>query len=109
MPKKKVVKKTEPAEETIAVVTPEICIDHDDKAYSIEVQLPGVDKAHIELSVGEQSLCAEAARGDIVFLGCYSLAHVVDENKAKAKFENGLLKIDVPLKSPIKGKVIKIQ
>jgi len=110
MPKRKVVKKTKPdEEETIAVVRPEICIDHDDKAYSIEVQLPGVDKAHIELSVGEQSLCVEAARDDVVFLGCYSLAHVVDENKAKAKFENGLLKIDVPLKSPIKGKFIKIQ
>jgi len=110
MPKRKIVKKTEPfEEETIAVVTPEVCIDHDDKAYSIEVQLPGVDKTHIELSVGEQSLCVEAARDDVVFLGCYSLAHVVDENKAKAKFESGLLKIDIPLKSPIKGKIIKIQ
>jgi HSP20 family molecular chaperone IbpA len=112
MPKKKIAKKPEPAEEeVVAVVTPEVCIDHDDKGYSIDVQLPGVSKEHIELSVGEQSLCLEAARHDedIIYLGCYSLAHTVDEDKAKAKFENGLLKIEIPLKSPIKGKVVKIQ
>jgi HSP20 family molecular chaperone IbpA len=37
------------------------------------------------------------------------LAHAVDENKAKAKFENGLLKIEIPLKAPLKGKRIQIE
>jgi HSP20 family molecular chaperone IbpA len=46
-------------------------------------------------------------RDDVVYLGCFSLAHAVNEDKAKAKFENGLLKIEVPLKSPIKGKRVK--
>ena len=55
------------------------------------------------------SVCVEAARDDVVYLGCFSLAHAVDENKAKAKFDNGLLKIEVPLKAPIKGKRIQIE
>jgi HSP20 family protein len=111
MSKKKPVKESDSAEEeeTTTVVTPDICIDHDDKAFYIDVELPGVDKEHVDLSIGEQSVCVEAARGDVVYLGCFSLAHAVDENKAKAKFENGLLQIEVPLKAPIKGKRIKIE
>ncbi len=50
----------------------------------------------------------KTVRGDVVYLGCFSLAHAVNEDKAKAKFESGLLKIEVPLKSPIKGKRVKI-
>ena len=112
--KKKLVKEPESAkeeeeEETATVVTPEVCIDHDDKAYFIDVELPGVEKEHVDLSVGEQSVCVEAARDDVVYLGCFSLAHIVDETKATAKFENGLLKIEIPLKSPIKGKRIQIE
>ncbi|MCW4017711.1 MAG: Hsp20/alpha crystallin family protein [Candidatus Bathyarchaeota archaeon] len=111
MPKKKVVKEPEAdeEEETVTVVTPEICIDHDDKAYSIEIELPGVAKEHVELSVGEQSVCVEAARDDIVYLGCYSLAHPAKEDEAKAKFENGLLTVEIPLKGPLKGKRIQIE
>ena len=109
--KKKPAKESESAdeEETTTAVTPEVCIDHDDAAYYIEVELPGVDKEHVDLSVGEQSLCVEAARNDIVYLGCFPLAHAVDETKAKAKFDNGLLKVEIPLKAPIKGKRIQIE
>ncbi len=109
MPKNKTEKQSEPAqEETTSVVSPEVCIDHDDKSYYIDVELPGVDKEHIDLSVGEQSLCVEAASEDVVYLGCFSLAHAVDETKAKAKFENGLLRVEIPLKAAIKGRRIKI-
>ena len=111
MPKKKNAKESKPVEEeeTVNIVTPEIIIDHDDKMYYVNVELPGVDKNHIELSVGEQSLCVEAARDDVMYLGCFSLAHSVDESKAKAKYDNGLLSIEIPLKGPLKGKIIKIE
>ncbi len=111
MAKKKIEKKTEETEqeEATPVVTPEVGIDHDDKAYYIEIELPGVDKEHVDLSVGTQSVCVEAAREDIVYLGCFSLAHPVDESLAKAKYDNGLLRLEVPLKAPIKGKRIQIE
>jgi HSP20 family protein len=111
LPKKKTIKEAESMEEeeeTTTVVTPDIGIDHDDNSYYIEVELPGVAKEHVDLSIGEQSLCVEAARDDVIYLGCFTLVHAVDESKAKAKFENGLLKIEIPLKAPIKGKRIKI-
>jgi HSP20 family molecular chaperone IbpA len=110
LPKKKFAKEPETEEEeSTTVLTPEVCIDHDDAAYYIEVELPGVDKEHVDLSVGPHSLCVEAAREDVVYLGCFSLAHPVDETKAKAKYENGLLRVEVPLKAPVKGKRIKIE
>ena len=111
LPKKKPAKEDESSaeEEGATVVTPEVNIDHDDKSYYIDVELPGVAKEHVQLSVGEQSLCVEAARDDIVYLGCFSLAHRVDESKAKAKFDNGLLLIEVPLKAPLKAKRILIE
>ena len=90
-------------------MTPDVCVDHDDVAYYIDVELPGVDKKHVDLSKGEQSICVEAIRDDVVYLGCFSLAHAVDETKAKAKYDNGLLRIEVPLKAPIKGKRIHIE
>jgi HSP20 family protein len=108
--KKKAVKETKPAEEeAVMVMTPEVCIDHDDTAFFIEVELPGVDKQHVQLSVGPQSICVEAARDDLFYQGCFSLAHAVDESKAKAKFNDGLLKIEIPLKAPLKGKRIPIE
>jgi HSP20 family protein len=110
LPKKKHAEETESKQdEAVTVITPEVCIDHDDASYYIDVELPGVDKEHVDLSVGEQSLCVEATRDDVVYLGCFSLAHIVNETKATAKFENGLLKIEVPLKAPIKSKRIKIE
>ncbi len=110
MSKKKSIKESKPAEEeTVMIVTPEVCIDHDDTAFYIEVELPGVDKGHVQLSVGPQSICVEAARDEIFYQGCFSLAHAVDESKAKAKFSDGLLKIEIPLKASLKGKRIPIE
>ena len=40
-----------------------------------------------KVSMGKQNLCVEATRGDVDYLGCFSLAHAVNEDKAKAKFE----------------------
>ncbi len=110
MSKKKIVKASKSKqEETVTVVAPEISLDHDDVSYYIDVELPGVSKENVDLSVGEQSLCVEASRDDVVYLGCFTLAHAVDEEKATAKFDNGLLRIQIPLKAPIKGKRIIIE
>ncbi len=101
----------EAQEEAENIVTPDACFDHDETSYFIDVELPGVKKEQIDLSIGPQSLCLEAPRanGELVYLGCFTLAHTVDETKAKATYENGLLRIEVPLKAPIKGKRIQIE
>ena len=91
------------------VITPAACFDHDLENYYIEVELPGVDKGHIEVTVSEQSICVAGSRADVEFLGCWYLAHKVDENTAKAKYNNGMLSITIPLQQPPKGKKISIE
>lgn len=90
-------------------IAPEACIDHDRKKYHIEVELPGVDKSKIDLEFGEQSFCLRAARDDVVFNACYTLAHSVDISKADARFQIGLLKVSIPFKSPLGGTKVSIK
>ena len=106
MVKKQVAKKkAKPAKPTL---TPMMYMDHDDKNYYIQVELPGVKKDDAELEVSDQSFCVRGAREDIEFLGCYVLAHAVNAEKSKAKFDNGLLNIEIPIKKILEGKKISI-
>jgi HSP20 family molecular chaperone IbpA len=91
------------------VLTPSACFDHDLENYYVEVELPGVAKGHIEVTVSEQSVCVVGSRDDAELLGCWYLAHKVIEDKAKAKYENGLLSITIPLQQAPKGKKIEIE
>ncbi len=97
------------SEKNRVILTPGACFDHDLENYYITVELPGVDKGHIEVTVSEQSVCVAGSRDDAELLGCWYLAHKVNEGKAKAKYENGMLYITVPLQQPPKGKKIKIE
>ncbi len=91
------------------ILTPGACFDHDLENYYIEVELPGVAKGHVEVTVSEQSVCVAGSRDDAELLGCWYLAHKVIEDKAKAKLENGLLSITIPLQQALKGKKIKVE
>lgn len=102
MAKKKIVKKeAKPVKPTF---TPVMYLDHDDKNYYIQVELPGVKKEDAELEISDQSFCVRGERADIDFLGCYVLTHPVNAEKAKAKFDNGLLNIKIPIKKSSKEK-----
>jgi HSP20 family protein len=97
------------SEKDRVILTPSACFDHDTENYYVEVELPGVDKEHIEVTVSEQSICIAGSRNDAELLGCWMLAHKVVEDKAKAKYDNGLLSITIPLQQMPKGKKIKIE
>lgn len=97
------------SEKDRVILTPNACFDHDLDNYYIEIELPGVDKEHIELTVAEQSVCVVGSRDDSELLGCWYLAHKVVEGKTKARYENGLLKITIPLQQAPKGKKIQIE
>ena len=89
-------------------LTPVAYLDHDDKDYYVQIELPGIKKEDIELTVSDQSFCIRAEREDVVYLGCYVLAHFADTGKVKTKFLNGLLNIMIPLKKLKKGTKVKI-
>jgi HSP20 family protein len=107
MPSKRVVKKT--GKKVKPTLAPTTYMDHDDKHYYIQVEMPGVKKEDLELSVSDQSFCVRGTREDIELLGCYTLAHPADAEKAKAKFENGLLNIEIPIKKILKGKKVVVE
>ena len=90
-------------------VLPDVTIDHDKEKYHIEIELPGVRKEDIQLDVGDQSFCVKAPAEDITYSCCYTLAHAVDPKKADATFNNGLMKLWLPLKSKLGGTRVAVK
>jgi len=90
-------------------IAPTMYLDHDEKYYYIQVELPGVKKEDVTLEVSESSMCVTGSRSDLDFLGCYVLMHPVNDDGAKAKFENGLLSVEIPIKKVLKGKKVTIE
>lgn len=93
-----------------ALICPEISVNHDDmnEGLVIEAALPGVAKENVSLTFGDAHFCLSGERDDARFDGCYQLAHEVDNHKANAKLENGLLRIHVPFKEPLRGIRIEV-
>ena len=101
--------KEEAKEEDLTIdVTPEICSDHDDEKYHIEIGLPGVKKEDIDLTMGGNHFCLKAPKGDITYNACYTLAHLIDPTKVTSSFENGELVILAPFAHSLKGVKIPI-
>jgi HSP20 family molecular chaperone IbpA len=76
----------------------------------IEVELPGVDKKDIHLSMHEDSFMIRAPKGDEEYVGSYAVCCPIEYEKARATYKNGLLTINVPYKQPIeRGKPIPIE
>ncbi len=82
-------------------VAPEYWITHDEKQYTIEIELPGVSKRDIELDATPVSLCVSGARGNIEYASCWSFAHEIDPKKAESVYKEGVLTIKLPLKTAI--------
>jgi HSP20 family protein len=90
-------------------VFPDVCVDHDEEKYHLEIELPGVKKEDINLEMGDASFCIRATKGDLVYNACYTLAHSIDTGKIKANFENGLLTVLAPFQHPLHGIKINIE
>jgi len=94
-------KKTEKTEKVEKLaVPPEMfaCLDDTGQNYLLEVELPGVSKKNIELSMHEDLVHVKADRADVVFLGHLHFPLKVNPKKAEAAFTQGLLTLKVPVK-----------
>lgn len=92
-----------------------IDVSEDDKAYVVKAEMPGVSKDDIKISVdgnqvtigaevrkehedeGRNMLCAERFYGQIH--RSFTLENPVDEEKADARYENGVLVLTLPKKA----------
>lgn len=99
-------------------------VNEDDKAYRVSAEIPGVDKKDISITVdgNEVTISAEVKRetdadekaqvySERSFGRSYrafTLPVAVDEAKADAKYENGVLTLSLPKKANGQRKAISI-
>jgi HSP20 family molecular chaperone IbpA len=90
-------------------VVPNLSAYHDDKEFTIHVELPGVKKENVAVDVTSDGFCVVAPREDFEYSSCYTLAHEIDPKRAKAKFASGLLTLNLPFKAKPRGKRIPVK
>jgi len=105
-------------------MAPRLDESEDDKAYHVDIELPGMNEKDVEvtlsdglLTVSGEKKAAEAEKGERFFrreraYGSFRrtlpLPGEVDEGKIKAEFHNGVLTIDLPKTKEAQAKVRRI-
>jgi len=105
--------------------TPAVNEKVDEKGYYLEIDLPGVNKEDIEISVnegiltvsGERKLQRKEEKENYTriesFFGrferSFKLPADADAENIEAKFENGVLKLFIPRRKKAEGKKIEIK
>ena len=105
---------------------PRVDIHEDGDKYMFEVEIPGVDKADVKLSVKDDTLTIEGDKKyghDVEDEGCnchrqervfgkfrrvFTMPTAVEAEKISAAYKNGILSIDLPKKEAAKPKEITI-
>ena len=101
-------------------------VKEDDNAYTVHADIPGVKKEDIQVSIegnqvsisAESKMEKEEKKGEKVLRSeryygkvarSFTLAHDVDEAKAQAKYNNGVLELTLPKKAASSTKKLAIQ
>jgi HSP20 family molecular chaperone IbpA len=94
------------AEEKIRT-SPDVCsyVNQDNNKLYIEVSLPGVKKENIKLQMKDDSFFLAAPRDDIEYVTTQAFCCPMRSKEARAQYEDGLLKIEVPFKDAVEGAV----
>ncbi len=71
-----------------------------DKEVRVIAEMPGVNKDEINVTVNEKSLVISVDREDRRYYKELELPGIVDPKGAKSSYNNGILEITIPLKSP---------
>ena len=71
----------------------------------VEFAIPGAPADTIDLKILEDSVHLTAPARDIEYVSALALAWQVKPHKAEAKYEHGLLRIEVPFKDPMEDAV----
>lgn len=72
---------------------------------TVEFEIPGAPGDSIDLKILEDSLYLTAPAGNIEYVTALSFCCPVKPGQAKAEYNNGLLKIQVPFKDPMEDAV----
>jgi HSP20 family protein len=75
------------------------------KEVRVIAEMPGVSKEDISVTVNERSVVISVEREDRGYYKELDLPGVVDPKGAKSTYNNGVLEVTIPLKSPKEGGV----
>jgi HSP20 family protein len=107
-------------------VSVKVDVKEDDKAYTVQAEIPGVNKEDIQVSIdGNQvAISAEIKRqkdekqgGKVLrterYYGkvyrAFALAQDVDQEKAQARYDSGVLELTLPKKAASASRTLSIQ
>jgi len=101
-------------------------VKEDDKSYKVHAEIPGVKKEDIHVTIegnqvaisaevknekevkeGEKVLRSERYYGKVS--RAFALDHDVDESTAQAKYDNGILELNLPKRNNSQSKTLSIQ
>lgn len=71
------------------------------KPLNLEIAIPGVKKEDIHLRVKDDSFHLVASRDDFDYVTASAFCCPVNSKSAKAKYEDGLLRISLDFKDPM--------
>ena len=107
------------------VSAPRINMAETDNAYEVEAELPGAAKEDVKIAIDKQRVSIEAEvkrdserkEGEVIhaervvrkFVRSFTLGTEVDDTRAVAKLENGVLKLTLPKKERAQPRQITIQ
>ena len=106
--------------------TPALDVHEDDKAYTVKLDLPGVDKSDVKVAIDGRAVTVQAEmrkdeekkEGERVvyreravssYARSFTLAQEVDEAASGAKLDNGVLTLTLAKKAPAQTRRIPIE